>query len=427
MRLFPIAFWGADSLVPSGLLARYAANDTYSDTGCTTPITTDATAVRGWKDKTGNGLHATQAGASGICPRWRSGGYIEFNGVNQYLDLATGINCTSQNATIAIVMQFGSVGSNQDVVDVGSNLLIPRLRSGQINAWKIPNNHPTGIIPVTNTTYVWHSASGASGFEASVNGISFTTSLAADNYTSAGGTIGKSGGSNYFNGRIYEILIYSGTLTAAQVRQNERYFAAAYGAVLSTPTTILVFKGDSLTQASLNTTMYDSYPAQVMRNRSLNAITAYNLGVSSQTVASMITNGASEVDSKFVSGYTNIYGFWGGTNDLVLGASAATVCARIATWDSDRQSAGANGVIGTILPRSDVSAPVDFESNRLTVNDYIRSTFAGRVADVAGDSRIGDAGDELDTTYYLTDKVHLNDTGLAIAGSIFSTAVNGLL
>lgn len=57
----------------------------------------------------------------------------------------------------------------------------------------------------------------------------------------------------------------------------------------------------------------------------------------------------------------------------------------------------------------------------------MRRTFADALADVAADTRIGDAGDELNTTYYhLTDRVHLNNAGYAVVAPIVKAAIDSI-
>ena len=82
-----------------------------------------------------------------------------------------------------------------------------------------------------------------------------------------------------------------------------------------------------------------------------------------------------------------------------------------------------------MLPRSDTAAPADFEAKRTAFNADLRQTWASHFAalvDVAADPRIGDAGDELDPTYYDADRVHLKATGLAIVADLVQPTLASL-
>ncbi|NIA02242.1 MAG: hypothetical protein GWP15_02565 [Nitrospirae bacterium] len=120
----------------------------------------------------------------------------------------------------------------------------------------------------------------------------------------------------------------------------------------------------------------------------------------------------------------------GGTNDLYFGADATTTYNSIVSYLQGRKTAGFEVIVTTILPRSGGATPLSFEADRQTVNSLIRanwSTFADGISDVALDSRIGDEGDELDTTYYASDKVHMANTGYGIVASYATAAIKQII
>lgn len=86
-------------------------------------------------------------------------------------------------------------------------------------------------------------------------------------------------------------------------------------------------------------------------------------------------------------------------------------------------------VVLTCLPRV-TGGNGNFESDRQAFNTLLRAgyaSFADALADVAADSRIGDAGDNADLTYYQADQVHLNDTGRAIISAAVKAALDLLI
>jgi len=173
----------------------------------------------------------------------------------------------------------------------------------------------------------------------------------------------------------------------------------------------VIFDGDSITYG-VGSTGGLNYPNQTITL--LGGSSAYdgtNLGVPSETIATMIANDPTVVDPLYSAYRTNNFVLiWGGTNDLYFGADNTTVYNYIVSYAEARRLAGFKVAVFTILPRSAGSPPANFESYRQSINSMLRANwaaFADALIDVATDSRIGDAGDELDTTYY-ADKVHYN-------------------
>ena len=72
----------------------------------------------------------------------------------------------------------------------------------------------------------------------------------------------------------------------------------------------------------------------------------------------------------------------------------------------------------SVLPSN---RPETFEATRLAYNTMLRtgwSQFADGLADLAGDSRIGDLGDELDGQFYRIDQMHLTNAGNAVMAAV---------
>ncbi len=166
-----------------------------------------------------------------------------------------------------------------------------------------------------------------------------------------------------------------------------------------------------------------------------------NKGVSGQTCAQMESDASTDIDPLRTGNYVAfVVVCFGGTNDIYFNADAddtgATTYGRIVTYCTNRRTAGWRVVVCSLLPRGDFPggstlpsvAKTHDEARRQAINSAIRNTwptFADAFADVAADSRMGDDGDELDTTYYQGDKVHPTATGQlvlkdVIAGSVWA-------
>jgi len=136
---------------------------------------------------------------------------------------------------------------------------------------------------------------------------------------------------------------------------------------------------------------------------------------SNRLTTDMTTEAPTKIDPYVWSSLTkDILIGWEGTNDLYYGASATTAYNNLVTYYTARRAAGFKVIVTTLLPRSNAGTPGSFEADRQTVNTNLRNnwaSFGDALADVGADANMGDAGDELDLTYYDADKVHPNQTG----------------
>jgi lysophospholipase L1-like esterase len=191
---------------------------------------------------------------------------------------------------------------------------------------------------------------------------------------------------------------------------------------------LLVFDGDSLTLGT-GSTAGNSYPDQTLALLGGESLYKFhNFGFSGAKTYQIAADVATQTDVLYGARYPlNVYALWVATNNLKLAEAVATVYAEYVALCEDRRAVGFKVIAFTVLPRHD-SVPGGFEADRQSFNTLIRanwSTFADALADVAADSRIGDAGDDNDATYY-SDEVHLTDAGYAVVASITASAIRTL-
>lgn len=257
------------------------------------------------------------------------------------------------------------------------------------------------------------------------------------------------------------VAVYNGKkLSATEVANNFQYHnqllaSRAYNINL-------VFDGDSLTQClewldagGSNGTRFPDLTISAISVGSHYAMW-WNTAVGGRTLVDMQNNAPTAVDPKVntVAG-PNILNGWGGTNDMCGGClggnvDGTTAHGRYLTYVTSRQSAGWGKIIvATALPRSDAAAGANFSSRRATFNSLLRTdcgvgttaaqissnTYGGitykcgssspfnYLADFAMDSRIGPDGSSTNTTYFMSDQVHLNGTGNKILADIANTAI----
>jgi hypothetical protein len=132
-----------------------------------------------------------------------------------------------------------------------------------------------------------------------------------------------------------------------------------------------------------------------------------------------------DLPRKDLSKQMNIAAIWEITNELRFGVNTGTAYENYRKLCKKARVNGFKVVAVTVLPRSDVGTPSDFETSRQAINSLIRNNykeFADEIADVASNDVIGDAGDETNATYY-SDLVHTTSAGAVITSSIIGDAV----
>lgn len=204
----------------------------------------------------------------------------------------------------------------------------------------------------------------------------------------------------------------------------------------------LIFDGNSLTSGTGASAGQD-YPNQTLTLINIGVAGFNNFAVSGQTTPQMESDAATQIDPLFNAGYhLNALLAWEVTNDLVVnGANGATAYSNFKTYCQHRKDAHAGMVIIIfgVLPRN--TGVAGFETNRGIVNVDFRADFSGATSDpkiftatsgvtyadyfvdLGADTRIGDLGDNLDTTYYNADGIHMNNAGYAIVASYAKTAL----
>lgn len=187
---------------------------------------------------------------------------------------------------------------------------------------------------------------------------------------------------------------------------------------------LLVFDGCSQTN-DYGLDEAERYPAQVGVLLADDSHVV-NLAVGGATWSDMTADAAVTIDAAYLTMRKSICVAWEGINTLIASQDAAACYAAQVAYCQARQAAGFKVVALTVLPEGDFVA---FNNARNAVNISIRAnwaSFADALADVAADPRIGDDGDEDDTTYF-RDKAHMTAAGYAVVAGIVARAIVRLL
>lgn len=432
---FAIANMAHASINPSSLTSLKLWLD--ASQGATTDGTTAATdgqTVQQWNDSSGNGYNATQ-GTAGSRPTYKtnifnSNPVLRFDGgdtivTSSFLDSTFNTALTFFIVENKVDTSLQVATSNQGVTWYSGRTTTPLFNTNGLSDTSISAATDQALTGTAVELFRYDGSSKFSRYQITPDNY-FTRESATGNLGLSGSlTIGAlSSGAFGYVGDIAEVIAYNRALSGYEMSQVETYLLKKYVNASHASTTNLpqiIFDGDSLTDG-VGSTSGETYPKQTIDL--LGGTTAfryYNQGVSGQTTQQMIDDGVSQIDPLYSSfKRDNIVVLWGGTNDLYFGASAATTYSRIVEYATARRAAGYKVIVTTILPRSGGDIPGTFEADRQTVNTNIRNnwaTFADAVADVAANTDIGEAGDDLNLTYY-PDGVHLNNTGYAIVADL---------
>lgn len=239
---------------------------------------------------------------------------------------------------------------------------------------------------------------------------------------SAGDLVRLTGGTNAVV-QLYRIdLAFAAFDTGADGPQNMIHRTGAYASsgqvangtggeiIAGISKRVAVFDGDSITLGMVN--LANPTPNTYLNPPILIPDTFWmciNKGVGGATLADMEADASSDIDPLFASG--GVVFCWGGTNDIELGASAATTISRLHTYCANRKAAGWKVAVITIMPRT--SGVPTFEADRATViADILDGSHLGVLWDatinLAG-TGMGDAGDNLGPNFY--DGTHPSNLG----------------
>jgi len=237
--------------------------------------------------------------------------------------------------------------------------------------------------------------------------------------------------SRYFGGVIAETILWDRYVSDAELAGYERWLCARYGigyqSAIGDPKASIVFDGDSLTYG-VGSTSSLTYPNQLLALLTGGApyYANWNTAIGGSSAGTILSSryDATVAPLRAIAFPKDIYAVWSGTNDLGGGVSGATLYTTLKGIWAKARADGRKVIAFTITPRSGTGVSAGFETQRGIVNTAIRSdpTLYDGLVDVAADSRIGDAGDELDATYYVTDgdggHVHFNNTGYGVIAAL---------
>lgn len=365
---------------------------------------------------------------------------VLFDGLGDFF-ISSGI-MPANYTKIAVVMLSGITGKGNNILSAGT---------GQGHALRlIDNGNGTARLRMVNNTTQVNATTPviSSGIPLIVMGLREPLSSGIIGYvngaysspvvvfpspanTDATLEIGSfNNGTNPFTGLMSELFLFDHSLTGAEQTQLYQYLNQKYN-ITTAQRTKLVFKGASWTYGAdmvgSGTVTGNTYPAKVLDNLDLTDgidVDAYNLGVPSQTTAQMLLSEDTFLRYNALSD-KNICIFWGGSNDLYNLDNATTTYNRAVNYARRLKALGYTFVALTIIPR--LWQNVSSEPERLTYNTLLNaSTEFDEVIDVTA-APFSASGIILDSTYYLSDMIHLTATGYQEVADRVSPVIETLL
>lgn len=225
------------SLFASGELgAWYDPSDLssmFQDTAGATPVTTAGQSVARINDKSGRGNHLTQATAANR-PTYQvdgsGNGYLLFDGVNDQMATAGAVGLSAPVISAFVGFQNTATG----LQGVWSNDRYRQTTFGTNFRFTT-----LGVLDysfnsaITASTNVVMSSVFDAAFDVDFRKNGAAGTFVAGTADSAGGEavleIGARGGANFMAGRIYQLIVRLGAITAGQVQDAERFVGVKTG------------------------------------------------------------------------------------------------------------------------------------------------------------------------------------------------------
>lgn len=304
------ALYGGASFSPTGTKFWYDPSDLstlFQDAAGTVPVTAIGQTVKRWNDKSGNGYHVSNASSA-----WK----LQHDGINYFVetDNATKLSSSSFAWGTGQVSIFAAIKSNQsgnkdflnfgNISSITGSFKIEYYSGGSLIYYKGSGSFgargsasyglvgkTTGLnVNLAGSTYATECTDlRIDGVQGALTNFGATDSGSGNFSTNA---LEVGGGTNFFNGRIYQLYAFDTVSDATKLAENEAYCMSKCidysGGTYYSPTTFLD------TGANINrTSYYETSPFSRAKYT---------------TTATILT----------VNAYTNIYSYFPESSEIAL-------------------------------------------------------------------------------------------------------------
>jgi len=406
----------------SGLMDTSALDTFCASTTCTFPK---------WYDQSGNGCDAPQATVANQ-PMYAPGAKVRgkqgltwFSSTARF-DLPSCVTASRQNVTVLTVDAAQATADTSTILGLDTTSANRFALANRSAGTTLYNNSA-----FVNSTWMANSqtqfkavTSSATETRIYLNGRQSSALATSTNVTMTGGYIGRTdtGGYTYF-GNMFVVAIYPSVFTQAQLNTEAAKLYTLFD-ISASNTKRVLFEGDSITWGQ-GSSIGVGYPQRTEALITGQRIDVQNSGVPGKRMSVINGGKAFTLVYSYRSDYAkNVVHIFAGTNDLTLdGATASTTYTnQLLPYVAQAISTGYSAVVvGTMMPRTDCTGAC--ETERVAYNSAITGGATANgytVADYAADSRLQNPNN---TTYFATDKIHLNDAGYDVMASIAAAAI----
>jgi lysophospholipase L1-like esterase len=222
--------------------------------------------------------------------------------------------------------------------------------------------------------------------------------------------------------KLKEILVYDRALNETERNSMYRFYFRGKSHFRQIR---VVCDGNSLTYGATGTIPYPTALRTLLGDR----YKVINSGVNGNTSTQRLAAVTASVDINYNICAPSFSVLWIGTNDFFLSdtATVSNVYNNIVTYMNGRRAMGFKTIVCTVIPRLQDGTPANFESRRLELNTLLKNnytSFADGIVLMDEDSRLQNP---LNTTYFNADKVHLTNTGYAVAAELVYNKIKSIM
>lgn len=233
--------------------------------------------------------------------------------------------------------------------------------------------------------------------------------------------IGALGGGGFgFNDPFGDVVICNAAHTVNESKGAVSQILATYG-IHST----LTCDGNSLLMGvgSETLTKHGTCLGAILQGLRTNYV-FNNYGISGQTTTQMSADqAATTLKTVLPLSDENICFLWEATNEIEAGETAADTYDNLVTYAAAMQAVGFKVIVGTVLDRAWGSSAAAKDLVRAQVNSMIRAQGLTDFEGVVEFETVAELTDSTDTDYFMTDAVHLQPDGVALAAAEIVRAV----
>lgn len=386
-----------------------------------------------WHDQSGHGLHATarHATAPAIALGRADALVFDSSDADRFMDIPPGLTVRLDHGSAfacgrstssqkpSIFLQLGAPGSPRSLVLggclPGSNHVAALIAGRPASSGGAPTQarRVVGVTTQPDRVHVIHDDRG------------FTTLGPVDAAILHGGIIGGCdlGLSGFVE--LSSVIVLDGPVFGPGDPNHDAIRACQYAALGIVPQIrdTYVADGDSITEG-MGASHGDNYPRQ-MEALLARPARIHNCGLSGDTLDGRRRNYPALIAPLFdPHARRNVVSIFAGTNDLALGADAATLAGHLRAYCAQARATGFKVVAATTLPRPDLF-PAQ-QRHLHAHNTFLRQEWPGfcdGLADMADDPDL--ATGTSDRAYYV-DGLHPTSLGYAHIAQIMAQAVNDL-